>query len=177
MPIVFGENLSTIEQCGGAFRKLGDRVRGTYRARYVWDQTSRDPHSAAATSLERPPALVDNPPAVVFPWEQIFLSAATCAGSDYAMLASHFGAPLARVELVVEGVFDPRGQFDGLVGFVAPPEAAKCYASLHLRSTLTSRAPRAVLEKIHRRVLEHNMVLGALRGIPTTDELVIGRAS
>jgi hypothetical protein len=90
------------------------------------------------------------------------------------MLAVHFDAPLARVDFVVEGVFDPRGELDGLVGFVAPPEAAKCYASLHLRASLTSRAPREVLEKIHRRVVEHNMVLGALRGIPTTDELVIG---
>jgi hypothetical protein len=177
MPIVFGENLSTIEQCGSAFRKLGDRVRGTYRARYVWDESLRDPHGAASTSLERPPALSENPPAVVFPWEQIFLSAATCAGSDYPMLAAHFEAPLRRVELVVESVFDPRGQFDGLVGFVAPPEAAKCYASLHLRATLTSRGPRNVLEKIHRRVVEHNMVLGALRGIPTTHELVIVGAS
>jgi hypothetical protein len=93
------------------------------------------------------------------------------------MLAAHFGAPLARVEFMVEGVFDPRGQFDGLVGFVAPPEAAKCYASLHLRATLTSHAPRDVLERIHRRVVEHNMVLGALRGIPTTHELVSGAVS
>jgi hypothetical protein len=177
MPIVFGQNLSTIEQCGGAFLELGDRVRGTYRVRYLWDQSSRDPYSAAATSLERPPSLIENPAAVVFPWEQIFLSAATCAGSDYPMLAAHFGAPLARVELVVEGVFDPRGQLDGLVGFVAPPEAAKCYASLHLRASLASRAPRDLLEKIHRRVIDHNMVLGALRGIPTTDELVIGGVS
>jgi hypothetical protein len=177
MPIVFGENVSTIDQCASAFNRLGDRVRGTYRARYVWEERSRDPYSATSTSLERPAALIENPPAIVFPWEQIFVAAATCAGSDYPMLAAHFGAPISRVELVVEGVFDPRGQFDGLAGFVAPPEAAKCYASLHLRATVTSRAPRELLEKVHARVVRHNMVLGALRGIPTTDELVIGGAS
>jgi hypothetical protein len=77
----------------------------------------------------------------------------------------------------VEGVFDPRGAYDGLAGFVAPPEAAKCYASLHLRAVVTSRSPREVLEKIHARVVDHNMVLGALRGIPTTHELVIADAA
>jgi hypothetical protein len=36
------------------------------------------------------------------------MAAANCAGSDYPMLAAHFRVPLERVELVMEGVFDPR---------------------------------------------------------------------
>ncbi len=105
-------------------------------------------------------------------WEQAFLAAATCAGSDYPMLAAHFGIPLDRVDFVVEGVFDPRGEFDGLGGFDAPPEARHCYRTLHFRGTLVSSAPREELRRIHERVLSHNMVLGALRGIPQTSELI-----
>jgi hypothetical protein len=48
------------------------------------------------------------------------MAAASCAGSDYPMLAQHLGVPLERVEFVVEGVFDPRGEFDGLGGYRAP---------------------------------------------------------
>jgi hypothetical protein len=110
---------------------------------------------------------------VTFPWEQIFTAAATCAGSDYPMLAQHLGIPLERVELVVEGVFDPRGEFDGLGGWDAPADAGPCFLSLHLRATLTSDAPREVLERLHARVVSRNMVLGALRGIPRTSELVV----
>ena len=40
------------------------------------------------------------------------------------------------------------------------------------RATAVSSAPRVELEKIHEPVLSHNMVLGALRGIPQTNELV-----
>jgi hypothetical protein len=75
------------------------------------------------------------------------------------------------VEFVVEGEFDPRGGFDGLGGFDAPPEARHCYRTLHFRATLVSPAPRE-LEKIHERVLSHNMVLGGLRGVPRTSELI-----
>jgi hypothetical protein len=46
----------------------------------------------------------------VYPWEQIFVAAANCAGSDYPMLAAHLGIPLDRVEFLIEGVFDPRGE-------------------------------------------------------------------
>jgi hypothetical protein len=150
-------------------------MRVTYRAHYVFDETSRDIY--AGTRLERPAAMVGNPPGVVYPWEQVFLSAAACAGSDYPMLANHLGLPLERVEFVVEGVFDPRWEFDGLAGYEGPADAKHCYLGLHLRTTLRSSAPEAALAGIHRRVLERNMVLGALRGIPRTDELKIERAS
>jgi hypothetical protein len=41
------------------------------------------------------------------------------------------------------------------------------------RATLVSNAGREDLEAIHQRVMTKNMVLGALRGIPKTDELII----
>ena len=171
MPVVFGEFAVSVEDIVAAFRRHGDRVRGTYRARYRFDAGNSNPYSAPR--LERPDSLRDNPPDVIYPWEQIFLAAAACAGSDYPMLASHFGVPLERVDFVVEGVFDPRGEFDRLAGYSAPNDARHCYRSLHLRAELASDAPRASLERIHARVVSNNMVLGALRGIPMTDELVV----
>ena len=170
MPVVFGESVSTVDEIVSLFQRQGDTVRGTYRARYVFDRQSADPYGGA--TLVRPFSLSQNPSDVVFPWEQVFLAAANCAGSDYPMLAAHYGIPLERVELVVEGVFDPRGEFDGLNGYHAPVDAAPCFLSLHLRVTLVSTAPCELLEKIHRRVMSTNMVLGALRGIPTTNEWV-----
>ena len=170
MPIVFGEMANSVEEIVDVFHRYGDRVRGTYRAHYHFDAATRDPYTAPR--LERPESLRDNPPDLLYPWEQVFTAAAACAGSDYPMLAAHLGIPLDRVEFVVEGVFDPRGEFDGLAGFRAPPEARGCYASLHLRATLLSPAPRDVLERLHARVIAQNMVLGALRGVPTTSELV-----
>jgi hypothetical protein len=171
VPIVFGESVSRVDDIVGALQRHGDRVRDTYRARYVFDRRSTDPY--AGTTLERPESLRDNPASTVFPWEQIFLAAAACAGSDYPMLAAHFGVPLDRAEIVIEGVFDPRGEFDGLAGFDAPADARPCFLSLHVHARLVSQAPRHLLEPIHARVLSHNMVLGALRGIPRTSELVI----
>lgn len=173
MPNVFGRDVFSVAEILGAFREHGDAVRGTYRARYVFDERSRDPYGG--TELERPAAMRGNPPGAVYPWEQIFVAAASCAGSDYPMLAQHLGIPLERTELVVEGVFDPRGEFDGLAGFRAPPDAAPCFLALHLRATLVSPAPREQLERLHQRALAHNMVLGALRGIPRTSELVVRR--
>jgi hypothetical protein len=175
MPVVFGESVSKIEDVVRAFQTHGDRVRGIYRARYLFDERSKDPYAGAM--LERPQSLKDNPPDVIYPWEQIFLAAAACAGSDYPLLAAHDGVPLERAELFVEGVFDPRGQFDGLAGFKAPAEARPCVLALHLSATLVSRAPRHALEQIHARVLSHNMVLGALRGIPTTSALTIAASA
>ena len=145
-------------------------MRGIYRARYVFDERSQDPY--AGTTLERPDSLLGNPADTVYPWEQIFLAAAACAGSDYPTLAAHYGVPLQRVELVIEGVFDPRGEFDGLAGFAAPADARSCFLSLRVSATLVSPASRASLKEIHSRVLTDNMVLGALRGIPTTSDLV-----
>jgi hypothetical protein len=171
MPNVFGEDVWSVQQIVDVFRRHGDGVRGTYRARYAFGAGCADPYRAA--ELERPASLRGNPPEAVFPWEQIFVAAATCAGSDYPMLAEHLGIPLDRVELVVEGVFDPRGEFDGLAGWSAPADAAPCFLSLHLAATLTSGAPRAALEQLHARVLARNMVLGALRGIPRTSELAV----
>lgn len=173
MPNVFGRDVTRVDDIVAAFRRHGDAVRGTYRARYVFDDHASDPYSGAA--LERPPALAGNPPGVVYPWEQVILSAAQCAGSDYPMLAEHFGVPIRRTEFVVECEFDPRGEFDGLAGFVAPASAAGCYLALHVAARLTSDADTARLEEIHRRVLRHNMVLGALRGIPRTDGLELVR--
>ena len=173
MPNFYGEDIATVEQITSAFRRHGDAARSAYRARYVYDGRSRDLYSS--TTLERPASMLGNPPGRTFPWEQIFVAAADCAGSDYPMLASHLGVPIERVEFLVEGVFDPRGEFDGLAGFEAPADAARCYLSLHVRARLTSRAPRQALEAIHERVIARNMVLGALRGIPLTHELEIER--
>jgi len=173
MPNVCGRDVFSVADILDSFREHGDGIRGTYRARYVFDGRSRDPYGG--TRLERPESLRGNPPEVVYPWEQIFVAAASCAGSDYPMLAQHLGIPLERTELVVEGVFDPRGEFDGLAGFRAPADAAPCFLALHLRATLVSSAPRQQLERLHERALAHNMVLGALRGIPRTSELAVRR--
>jgi hypothetical protein len=55
----------------------------------------------------------------------------------------------------------------------APVDVRHCFVSLHLTATPVSRAQRADLERLHRRVISHNMVLGALRGVPLSDALVI----
>jgi hypothetical protein len=47
------------------------------------------------------------------------------------MLAAHPGIPLEPVELVVEGVFDPPDQVDGLDGSTAPVEAATASRALN----------------------------------------------
>jgi len=174
MPIVFGETVSTVRDIVSVLKKHGDAVRGTYRARYRFDPQSSDPYTTPL--LERPASLKDNSPTAVFPWEQIFAAAAVCAGSDYPMLAAHAGVDLHSVDFIAEGVFDPRGEFDGLDGLAAPTDARHCYVSLHFRATVCSSAPRADLEKIHERAISHNMVLGALRGIPMTSELVVQQA-
>lgn len=171
MPVVFGEMVASVEAIVQAFERFGDRVRGTYRARYHFDATTVDLYGGVR--LERPDSLRDNPLDVSFPWEQVYTAAAACAGSDYPMFAAHLGIPLESVDFTVEGVFDPRGQFDGLAGFHAPSDARHCFRSLTLRTKLVSSAPREQLEALHARVLEYNMVLGALRGIPKTDELLI----
>jgi hypothetical protein len=172
MPIVFGCEAHSAEEIIAVCRAHGDALRGTYRARYRWNPS----HAMyAAATLERPDSLRDNPAEVVFPWEQIFVAAATCAGSDYPMLADFERVPLQAVEFVVAGVFDPRGEFVGLGGY-EDPAVASCYVSLHLRTTLRSSAPREQLERIHRRVISRNMVLDGLRGIPRTDELVVEQA-
>lgn len=174
MPIVCGETVSSVKDIVSVMKKHGDALRGTYRARYRFDPQSSDPYPIPL--LERPASLKDNAPTVVYPWEQIFAAAAVCAGSDYPILAAHEGIDLRSVEFVAEGVFDPRGEFDGLDGLVAPVDARHCYLSLHLCATLGSSAPRAVLEKLHERAISHNMVLGALRGIPMTSTLVVQQA-
>jgi hypothetical protein len=171
MPVVFGESVTSVEDIVRVFRRHGDRVRGVYRARYVFDGSTRDPYGG--TTIERPDSLAANPAGVVYPWEQIFVAAAACAGSDYPMLAAHVGAPLQRVELIVDGVFDPRDQFDGLAGFSAPPGSERCFLALHLAATVVSSAPREALEQIHARVVSKNMVLGALRGVPLTSRLSV----
>jgi hypothetical protein len=169
VPIVFGKQVQSVEEIVDAFLRHGDLIRCTYRARYTWTPSSTDAHSG--TSLERPAPLRDNPAHVVFPWEQLFVAAATCAGSDYPVFAAHLEIPLQRAELIVEGEFDPRPEFDGLHGFTSPTEHA--YSALRLRATLESPAPRAALEKLHARVVARNMVLNGLRGIPRTDELIV----
>jgi hypothetical protein len=158
MPVVFDQPVNSVEEIVAALRQHGDALRGTYRARYVFDRHSLSPYSGA--TLERPPCLQGNPLDVVYPWEQIFLAAAACVGSDYPMLAAHFGVALDRVELVVEGVFDPRGEFDGLLGYHAPAEAAPCFLFLHVRVALTSSAAAERWHGIHERVMSTNMVPG-----------------
>ena len=170
MPIVFGETVTSVEQIVAAFERHGDRVRGTYRAHYRFDAETPDPY--APPRLERPESLSENPPEVVYPWEAVFLAAAACAGSDYPIFAAHLGIPLERVDFVVEGLFDPRGEFDGFSGYEAPADALDCYLALHLRATLVSSADPAELARLHARVVSGNMVLKALRGVPRTDELL-----
>lgn len=171
MPIVFGEMVSSVDEIVQAFERHGDRVRGTYRAHYRFDGDSADPY--VAPRLERPEALRDNPPDVLYPWEAVFMAAAACAGSDYPMFGAHLGIPIDRVDFVVEGLFDPRGEFDGFSGFRAPVDARDCYLALHCRATLASPAPRAALARLHELVMSQNMVLNALRGIPRSSELVV----
>ena len=171
MPVVFGEMVASVEAVVNAFRRHGDHVRGTYRAHYQFDASTRDPYSGVR--LERPESLAENPAEMVYPWEQMFVSAAACVGSDYPMLAAHFGIPLERVDLTVDGMFDPRGEFDDLAGYSAPADARHCFQSLALHTTLVSPAPRERLEMLHERALAYNMVLGALRGIPRSDTLTI----
>ncbi|MEA3201398.1 MAG: hypothetical protein QOE90_2826 [Thermoplasmata archaeon] len=171
MPNVYGKEVYSVKEIVAAFREFGDKVRGTYRVRYVFDAMQQDPYGGA--SLERPEVFAGMPRGAVFPWEAIYVAAANCAGSDYPMIAEHEGIPIDRVELDLSGVFDPRGEFTGLDGWTAPADAKGCYLSLHVRTTLTSDAPRDVLQRLHDRVVSHNMVLGALRGVPLTHELVV----
>jgi hypothetical protein len=174
MPAVFGELVFSVDAIVDAFRRHGDRVRGTYRAHYRFDASTRDPYTGVR--VERPESLRDDA-AALYPWEQIYAAAAACAGSDYPMLAHHLGIPLESVDFTVEGLFDPRGEFDGLAGFTTPAEARYCFRSLDFRTLLVSPATRDLLEALHARVLAYNMVLGALRGIPQTDALVIESSS
>jgi hypothetical protein len=162
---------STVDEMIEAFKRFGGGVRGTYRAHYRFDRSMANPY--VPPRLERPECVEGNPPELIYPWEQVYLAAAACAGSDYPMIAEHLGIPLERAEVVIEGVFDPRGEFDGLSGFRAPDDARHCYRTLHVRTTLVSSAPRTDLEQLHERVVTKNMVLGALRGIPLTSELTI----
>jgi len=171
MPIVFGEMVSSVDEIVRAFDRHGDAVRGTYRAHYRFDGDSADPY--VAPRLERPDSLRDNPPNVLYPWEAVFMAAAACAGSDYPMFGAHLGIPIDRVDFVVEGLFDPRGEFNGCSGFRAPADAPDCYLALHCRAALVSPAPRAALARLHELVMSQNMVLNALRGIPRTSELVV----
>lgn len=170
MPNIFGEEVWSVNELVDNFRRHGDKVRGTYKVHYVFDATQTDAYAGA--TLERPPAFAKLPGGA-WPWEQVIVAAANCAGSDYPMIAEHLGIPLERVKLDVECVFDPRGEFDGFDGWRAPADAKDCYLSLHLRATLRADAPREALEKLHQRVVSHNMVLGALRGIPRTDEVIV----
>jgi len=151
MLTVFGSPITNVQDSLDAFRQHGDRMRGTYRAHYRFDASSESPYAPAR--LERPESLVESAPGAVFPWEQVYLAAATCAGSDYPMFASHQGIPLDSVDLVIEGVFDPRGEFDDISGFHAPPSARHCFLSLHVEAHVVSSAPQADLEALHRRVI------------------------
>jgi hypothetical protein len=171
MPVVFGEMVTTVEDITALLARYGNRVRGTYRAHYRFAPGMRDPYGAAPR-LERPESLASDPNGP-YPWEQIFLAAATCAGSDYPMLAAHYGIALEQVDFVVEGTFDPGGEFTGLGGFEAPADARHCFLSLVCRATLVSDASLDQLRQLHDRVIAYNMVLGALRGIPRSSELAI----
>ena len=82
MPIVFGVSANSVEEIIDAFTRHGDRVRGAYRAHYRFDESTANPYSPPR--LERPESLKDNPPDVLYPWEQIVVAAATCAGSAWS---------------------------------------------------------------------------------------------
>ena len=170
---VFGEAASTVREIVSVLDKHRDAVRGTYRARYVYDAASGT--ACSAPRLERPAGHPDNPATVIDPFEQIFCALAVCAGSDYPMLAKDAGIDLRFVDFTAEGLFDLRGKFMGLEGLEAPADARRCFVSLHLRAELRSSAPRSELEKLHRRVISYNMVLGTLRNVHVTDELVVRR--
>jgi hypothetical protein len=54
MPVVFGDMVTSVEEIVGAFKRHGDRVRGTYRAHYRFDaETRRSVHGAVAIVLTR----------------------------------------------------------------------------------------------------------------------------
>ena len=59
-----------------------------------------------------------------------------CSDAARAAASYRTSPPLERVDFVVEGVFDPRGEFDGLGGFDAPPEARHCFRALHFRAVI-----------------------------------------
>ena len=55
MPIVFGVSANSVEEIVAAFARHGDRVRGTYRAHYRFDEDMTNPY--AAPRLERPESI------------------------------------------------------------------------------------------------------------------------
>lgn len=59
-----------------------------------------------------------------------------------------------------------------LIGYRPDAEDA-LQETMHLRTTIVSSAPRLQIERLHERVVSQNMVLGALRGIPRTSELIL----
>jgi uncharacterized OsmC-like protein len=151
------------------FRENPHSYPGTYTARYSYGTRSQA-NAYAAARLERPKPFRMNGQGA-YPWESILLAAATCGGSDYPMYAEHYGVEIDDVEVVLEADFDPRGEFVGLDPSVgAEPH---CYRAFRWNVTLRSDAPRDVLEKIHARVLMHNMVLDALRAVPMESTLTV----
>ncbi len=172
MPIVFGEEAYSIPEILAVFRKHGDKVRGTYTVRYRFGGGDRNPYAGA--SMERPAMFKDEDPHAIYPWESILVAAANCAGSDYPMIAAHWGIPLEAVDIDLKAVFDPRGEFSGVdPAWKGIPEAPASYQSFRWSATLTSSAPREQLERLQKRVLSHNMVLNALRAVPLTSELKV----
>lgn len=169
MPNVFGEELYSIPEFIDAFRKHGDRMRGTYTVRYEFGGGMTNPYTGA--SLKRPPALAKEDPHALYPWEQILMAAANCAGSDYPILAQYWGIPLDRVEVEFTAVFDPRGEFGGLEPDVTIPDGPRSYQAFHWAATVTSPAPRPAIERVHQRALSNNMVLNALSAVPLTHSL------
>lgn len=166
-----GKEVSSVSEILEAFRESPSSFPCTYRVRYRFGMGSHDPYAGA--SMERPAVLSMNEPGA-YPWEAILVAAANCAGSDYPMLAEHFGVPLDGVDIELSAVFDPRGEFEGL-GTIPQHKAGdrNCYQSLHWKATLVSSAPREALARVHERALSHNMVLNALRAVPLTGELVV----
>ena len=55
MPIVFGKPANSVAEIVTALKTHGDKVRGVYRSRYLYDRASGNPYGAP--SLERPAAL------------------------------------------------------------------------------------------------------------------------
>jgi hypothetical protein len=175
MPIVFGEEAYSVPQILDVCRRHGDKIRGTYVVHYSLGGGANNPYQGAR--LHRPPSLAKEDPHAIYPWEQILMAAANCAGSDYPMLADYWGIPFDALDVEFSAVFDPRGEFEGLDPKVPfPADSKPCYLGFTWKATITSDAPEADLRRIHERAMGRNMVLQALRAVPLKHELVVKRA-
>jgi|SRR5581483_5249445 len=163
-----GAEVNSVAEIVEHFRAHGKRFPSTYRVTYALG-----PDAYAGARIERPAAFRLNAPGL-YPWEQLLVAAANCAGSDYPMLAEHYGVDLQRLDITFEADFDPRGEFAGLDPKLPASDGMRhCYLAFRWHARVRSDAPKDVLQRIHDRVLSHNMVLDALRAVPMEGRLVV----